>query len=444
LQAQQSKSPAELLAALPPHARELALEQLSDEALKALHYSWDFLARPHQREPDGNWRIWLVMAGRGWGKTRTGAEWIRDKVESGTYRRIALVGRTSADVRDVMVEGPSGLVAVSSPEMKPVYEPSKRRVIWPNGATAIMFSAEEPDLLRGPQVEGAWCDELAAWKYTESFDQLMFGLRLGSDPRCVVTTTPRPVPVIRSLMASESTYLTTGSTYENRSNLAPQFFEEMIKRYEGTALGRQELYAEVIDEMPGALWNRELLEGCRISRKDLPALARVVVAIDPSIEGTRNETGIVVCGLGVDGHGYVLADKSMMGTPDQWARRAVAAYHEFQADRIVAEVNQGGEMVERVLRTVDEDIPYKKVRASKGKLARAEPIAAFYEQGRVFHMEHFGKMEDQMCSYVPGERKSPDRLDAMVWGLSEIMLNRKVAREYEVSNFGLRAPPWKL
>ena len=440
--AQQNKSPAEILSLLPAHARSTILDNLTDKALAALPYSWDFLARPNQKAPKGDWRIWLIVAGRGWGKTRCGAEWIRERVETGQCKRIALVGRTAADVRDVMAEGPSGLVAVGSPGMQPKYEPSKRRLIWPNGAVATMFSADEPSLLRGPQFDAGWCDELAAWKYTESFDQLMFGLRLGNDPRCIVTTTPRPVPIIRTLLAAKSTAITKGTTYENRSNLAPQFFEEIVKRYEGTALGRQELYAEVIDEMPGALWTRELMETCR--PKSVPAMVRTVVAVDPSVEGTRNETGIVVCAQGEDGHGYVLADRSMMGSPDQWAKRVVRTFHEFNADRIVAEVNQGGEMVERVIRTVDEDVPYKKVRASKGKMARAEPIAAFYEQGRVFHVEHFGKLEDQMCSYVPGDTKSPDRLDALVWGLSEIMLSRKVVREYQVSDFGLRAAPWKL
>ena len=442
MQSNQNKSPAELLALLPQHARELALEALSDEALASLPYSWEFLARPNQRTPPGDWRIWLIMAGRGWGKTRCGAEFVRARVESGECRRIALVGRTAADVRDVMAEGPSGLVAVSSPGMKPVYEPSKRRLIWPNGAVATMFSADEPKLLRGPQFDLGWCDELAAWKYTDSFDQMLFGLRLGNDPRCIVTTTPRPVPVIRGLMNSDTTVMSKGTTYENRSNLAPQFFADIVKRYEGTALGRQELYAEVIDEMPGALWTRELLEICRAA--EVPEMVRIVVAVDPSVEGTRNETGIVVCGQGEDGHGYVLADRTMMGTPDKWATRVVRTFHEFKADRIIAEVNQGGEMVERVIRTVDEDVPYKKVRASKGKTARAEPIAAFYEQGRVFHVEHFGKLEDQMCSYVPGDPKSPDRLDALVWGLSEIMLSRKVVREYRVSDFGVRATPWKI
>ena len=438
-----NKSPAEILSLLPKHAREKFLDNLSDDALRLLPYSWDFLARPTQKAPPGDWRIWLIMAGRGWGKTRCGAEWIREQVESGKARRIALVGRTSADVRDVMAEGPSGLVAVASPGMKPTYEPSKRRLIWPNGAVATMFSADEPNLLRGPQFDLGWCDELAAWKYTESFDQLMFGLRLGTDPRCIVTTTPRPVPVIRELMASKNVIITKGSTYENKSNLAPQFFEEIVKRYEGTALGRQELYAEVIDEMPGALWSREVLETCRPRFKP-PEMVRTVVAVDPSVEGTRNETGIVVCAQGEDGHGYVLADRSIMGSPDKWAKKVVRTFHEFKADRIVAEVNQGGEMVERVIRTIDPNVPYKKVRAAKGKIARAEPIAAFYEQGRVFHMEHFGKLEDQMCSYVPGETKSPDRLDALVWGLSEIMLNRKAQRDYRVGDFGLRVAPWRI
>jgi predicted phage terminase large subunit-like protein len=438
----QNKSPAEILSLLPKHARDAVLEALSDGALQDLEHSWEFLARPTQLPPGGDWRIWLVMAGRGWGKTRCGSEWVRSHVESGRAKRIGLVGRTAADVRDVMVEGPSGLIAVAAQEMRPKYEPSKRRLVWPNGAMATMFSAEEPKLLRGPQFDLGWCDELAAWKYTESFDQMMFGLRLGNDPRCIVTTTPRPVPVIRELMSNNAVVLTKGNTYENRSNLAPQFFDDIVKRYEGTALGRQEIYAEVIDEMPGALWTRELLETCR--PPEVPDLVRVVVAVDPSIVGTRNETGIVVCAQGDDGKGYVLADRSTMGSPDHWARRVVQTYHEFQADRIVAEVNQGGDMVERVLRTVDEDIPYKKVRASKGKLARAEPIAAFYEQGRVFHVKHFSKLEDQMCSYVPGDTKSPDRLDALVWGLSEIMLNRKVVREYQVSDFGMRAAPWKI
>jgi len=437
------KSLAQVLADLPAVDRDGLLATLSGDALLALKENWTFLARPKQLPPDGNWRMWLVMAGRGFGKTRTGAEWIRGLVESGQARRIGLVGRTAADVRDVMVEGPSGLIPISPNGMRPIYEPSKRRISWPNGAIAQMFSADEPNLLRGPQFDAAWCDELAAWKYNEAFDQLMFGLRLGSDPRCVITTTPRPVKVIRDLIQSENCVVTTGSTYENRANLAPQFFEEIVKRYEGTALGRQEIYAEVIDEMPGALWGRELLEKCRIKEVDTP-LVRTVVAVDPAMGGTRNETGIIVAAVDITGRGIVLEDCSVRATPDQWARKAIFAYHKYKADRIVAEVNQGGDLVERVLRTVDEKVSYKKVRASKGKLARAEPVAALYEQGKVVHLGHLLKLEDQMCSYVPGDRGSPDRLDALVWGLSDLMLSKKQVMSLAVGNFGVRAPPWKL
>ena len=439
---QSNLSPAEQLARLPKKDQDALLDLLSDEALTALKYSWEFMARPKQLPPSGKWRIWLIMAGRGFGKTRTGAEWIRGLVESGEAKRIALVGRTSADVRDVMAEGPSGIVSISPPHMRPKYEPSKRRLIWPNGAVATMFTADEPNLLRGPQFDAAWCDELAAWKYTESFDQLMFGLRLGSDPRCIVTTTPRPIRIIRELMASKSCVVTKGSTFENKANLAPQFFQEIVNRYENTALGRQELYAEVIDEMPGALWSRELLAKSRT--KEEPEFVRVVVAVDPAMAGNRNETGIVICGIDKDNKGYVIDDFSVCASPDQWAARAISAYHLYKADRIVAEVNQGGDLVERVLRTKDEDISYRRVSATKGKLARAEPIAALYEQSKVFHMKHFEKLEDQMCSYVPGDGASPDRLDALVWGLTDLMLNRKAVINYSVSDFGIRAAPWKL
>lgn len=437
-----NSSPAELLAQLSKADRDKLLDSLSDTALDALKYNWDFMGRPKQLTPPGDWRIWLIMAGRGFGKTRTGAEWIRGLVESGRAKRVALVGRTSADVRDVMAEGPSGLIPIATPSMRPKYEPSKRRLIWPNGAVATMFTADEPNLLRGPQFDAAWCDELAAWKYTEAFDQLMFGLRLGSDPRCVITTTPRPIQIIRDLMESKSCFITKGSTYENAVNLAPQFFHDIINKYEGTTLGRQELYAEVIDEMPGALWSRSLIEKCRVSKEE-PDIIRVVVAVDPAMGG-KNETGIVVCGTDSEGKGYVLDDCSIRATPDQWAQKAINTYHLYKADRIVAEVNQGGDLVERVLRTKDDNISYKRVSAMKGKVARAEPVAALYEQGKVFHMKHFGKLEDQMCSYVPGDRKSPDRLDALVWGLTDIMLNRRSVTDYKVSDFGLRAAPWKL
>jgi len=439
----EEKSLAQVLADLPDADRARMLDALSAETLSDLMNSWEFLARPKQKPPAGNWRIWLIMAGRGFGKTRTGAEWVRGKVEAGTARRIALIGRTAADVRDVMVEGPSGIIAISAPGMVPTYIPSKRKLVWPNGAVAQMFSADEPNLLRGPQFDCAWADELAAWKYYEAFDQVMFGLRLGSDPRCVVTTTPRPVKIIRDLLAAKNCTVTTGSTFENRANLAPQFFEEIVKKYEGTSLGQQELYAQVIDEMPGALWSRDLLENCR-TNEVTHSLVRTVVAIDPAMGGTKGETGILVCAVDTQGHGVVLEDCSIRGTPDQWARKAVFAYHKYQADRIVAEVNQGGDLVERVLRTVDENVSYKKVRASKGKMARAEPIAALYEQGKVIHLGHFLKLEDQMCSYVPGETTSPDRLDALVWGLTDLLLGKRQVLSLAVGDFGLRTAPWKM
>lgn len=360
------------------------------------------------------------MAGRGYGKTRAGAEWVRRKVETGAARRIALVGATAADVRDVMVEGPSGILAVS-PDPKPRYESSKRRVTWPNGAIAMLFSADEPDRLRGPQHDLAWADEMAAWRRPEAWDMLMLGLRLGQNPQCIVTTTPRPVPHIKALLRSPTTTVTRGSTYENLDNLAPAFREKIIAQYEGTRLGRQELYAEVLDDTPGALWQRSMLDAALVT--SLPDLVRIVVGVDPAASDNEGaaETGIIVAGIGKDGHGYVLEDLTVRASPAGWAAQAVSAYHKYQADRIVAEVNQGGDMVTHTIRTVDDRAAVRTVRASKGKEVRAEPIAALYEQGRVHHLGMFGPLEDQLCGWVPGD-KSPDRLDALVWALTDLML----------------------
>lgn len=328
---------------------------------------------------------------------------------------------TAADARDVMVEGESGILAVSPPWNRPVYEPSKRRVVWPNGAMATLYSAEEPERLRGPQHDVAWADELAAWKYPEAWDQLQFGLRLGPDPRVVVTTTPKPIRVLKAILAHPATALTRGSTYENAANLPPAFLEKIIARYEGTRLGRQELFAEILEDVPGALWKREQLENLRAVR--VPELVRVVVGVDPAAGASElgSETGIVVAGLGADGRGYVLEDASLAASPDAWARAAVAAYHKYGADRLVAEVNQGGDMVRHTVYTVDRKVAFKPVRASRGKQIRAEPVAALYEQGRVHHVGQLGALEDQMCTWVPGE-KSPDRLDALVWALTELMI----------------------
>ena len=366
-----------------------------------------------------------MLGGRGAGKTRAGAEWVRTQVEGTQAGRIALIGETYADAREVMVDGPSGLLVISSASMKPKYEASRRRLLWPNGAVAQVFSATEPESLRGPQFDAAWADELAKWRYAEAaWDMLQFGLRLGERPRQVVTTTPRPVPLVKRLLKDGATAVTKASTYANRANLADAFFRSVITRYEGTRLGRQELDAELIDDNPHALWNRALLEENRVAA--LPELTRVVVAVDPPVTSgpSADECGIVVAGRDGRGHGYVLDDRSLPRvSPLAWANRTAKAYRDHGADRIVAESNQGGDMVSTVIRQVMPDAPVKLVRASRGKFTRAEPVAALYEQGRVHHVGHFAKLEDQLCDYVPGEaRKSPDRMDALVWALTELML----------------------
>jgi len=406
------------------------LSSLSEEEALMLLYEWRFWARPNQLPPE-NWRqVWLILAGRGFGKTRTGAETVRWMVEAGRAKRIALVAPTAADARDVMVEGESGILAISRPDFKPEYEPSKRRITWPNGAMAFTYSAEEPDRLRGPQHDFAWCDELATWKYPDdTWDNLIFGLRLGDNPRVVVTTTPKPIPLVRKLVNDPETVVTRGSTYENAANLPPSFLKEIRDKYEGTRLGRQEIYAEILDDVPGALWNRTMLDELRV--KKAPELIRIVVAIDPAVTSGEDsdETGIIVAGKGVDGHAYVLDDLSCRLSPDGWARRAVDAYHRYEADRIVAEVNNGGDLVEATIRTVDSKAAYKAVRASKGKRTRAEPIAALYEQGKIHHVGSFPLLEDQMCNFTPdGYDGSPDRVDALVWALTELMLKGERAK----------------
>jgi phage terminase large subunit-like protein len=325
-----------------------------------------------------------------------------------------------------MIEGPkSGLLAVCDP--RPLYEPSRRQITWPNGAIATTYSADEPDRLRGPQHDAAWCDEPAAWKYaTDAWDMLMFGLRLGDNPRVVATTTPRPIELIRSLLASPHTVVTRGHSRENEENLAPQFFEDIVGKYEGTRLGRQELEGELLDDVPGALWIRAQIDKLRV--KEVPELTKVVVAIDPAMTSGEkaDETGIVAAGIGSNGEWYVLADRSCRDTPDGWARRAVGLHGELTGDRIVAEVNNGGDLVEHTLRTIDKQIPYKAVHASRGKRVRAEPIAALYEQGKVHHVGSFPQLEDQMCNFVPDNYdESPDRVDALVWALTELQVNFK-------------------
>ncbi|HYL48663.1 MAG TPA: terminase family protein [Stellaceae bacterium] len=393
---------------------------------------WEFWARPNQLPPPGDWRVWLLLAGRGFGKTRSGAEFVRARVESGLASRVALVGPTASDVRDVMIEGESGLLAISGEDWRPAYEPSKRRLTWPNGAVALAFSADEPERLRGPQHDLAWCDELAAWRYAAAWDNLLLGLRLGSDPRAVVTTTPKPNRLVRDVLASPGTVVTRGSTFDNAANLAPAFLDTVVRRYQGTRLGRQELEAELLDDVPGALWSRDAIEAARVTAA--PDLSRIVVAIDPAASSGEgaDETGIVVAGLAHDGRVYVLDDLSGRMSPRAWALKAIAAYRKFAADRIVAEINNGGEMVEATLRSVQSDAPFRALRASRGKAVRAEPVAALYEQGRVHHVGGLPALEDQLCAFTAdfdraASGTSPDRLDALVWAVTDLMANRDAA-----------------
>ncbi|HTV88005.1 MAG TPA: terminase family protein [Stellaceae bacterium] len=373
--------------------------------------------------------MWLLLAGRGFGKTRAGAEFVRREIAAGRARRVALVGPTALDVRNVMIEGDSGLLNIGPHRRRPRYEPSKHRLTWKNGAVAETFSADEPDRLRGPQHDLAWCDELAAWRYPAAWDMLMFGLRLGRDPRVVVTTTPRPIRLIRDLLADRHVAVTRGRTIENRANLAPAFLDAIVAKYAGTRLGRQELDAEILDDLPGALWTHALIEAGRIAAA--PAdLARIVVAIDPAVStgAASDETGIIVAGRDAAGRGYVLADTSGRLAPAEWAQAAAVAYRAHRADRVVAEINNGGDLVEATLRVTDPAVAFRAVRASRGKAARAEPVAALYEQGRVHHVGAFPALEDQMCAFAPdfdraAQGWSPDRVDALVWALTELFVD---------------------
>ena len=415
------------LASLPEPLRNELLASLSLEQCEGLTNDWYFWARDKQVPPEGIWRVWLLLAGRGFGKTRTGGELVRSMVETGRAGRIALVAPTAADARDVMVEGESGLLALAPSSDRPRYEPSKRRLSWQNGAIATTYSADEPERLRGPQHDFAWCDELAAWRYPQAWDMLMLGLRLGEDPRAVITTTPRPTKLIRALVADQTVILTCGSTAENEANLAPAFLSQIIGRYAGTRLGRQELDAEILEDAPGALWNHGLIEAGRVT--GAPDLVRIVVAIDPAASSAEHadETGIVVAGKDIAGNGYILADVSGHYSPHEWARAAIAAYRAHGADRVVGEVNNGGDMVEATLRMIDPSVAFTAVRAARGKTARAEPVAALYEQGRVHHVGALPALEDQMCAFVVDFDRahagfSPDRVDALVWALSELLV----------------------
>lgn len=432
------RSGAGLVASAPAAERERFLSDLSTGGLLALPYLFEFWAMPHQLPPEADWRSWVIMGGHGAGKTRGGAEWVRSMVEGprpmsrGRARRVALVGETLDQVREVMVFGDSGIMACSPPDRRPEWSATRRCLTWPNGAQAMAFSAHDPEGLRGPQFDAAWVDELAKWKRgQEAWDMLQFALRLGEHPQQCVTTTPRNVGVLKALLANPSTVSTHAPTEANRANLAGSFLEEVRARYAGTALGRQELDGILLEEVEGALWSLPAIEACRVA--ELPEFDRIVVAVDPPVTGTgrSDECGIIVVGAQLQGppqdwRAVVLEDASVQGlSPAGWARAAVTAMERWGADRLVAEVNQGGDMVEAVLRQVDAMVPVTKVHASRGKVARAEPVAALYEQGRVAHLKGLHALEDQMCRMSQrgyDGKGSPDRVDALVWALTDLMI----------------------
>ncbi len=431
------KSGAAWLASAGPQEVEEFLEGLSENALMALPWLFEFWALPHQLPPEGDWKSWVIMGGRGAGKTRAGSEWVRRMVEGssaaapGLCQRVALVGETFDQAREVMVFGESGILACSPPDRRPVWEAGRRRLVWANGATATVYSAHEPEALRGPQFDAAWADELAKWKKAEDvWDMLQFALRLGEHPQQVVTTTPRNVTALKRILANASTVVTHAPTDANRAYLAESFLAEVETRYGGTRLGRQELDGVLLDDVEGALWTTARLEAARVDRT--PKLDRIVVAVDPAVTAGKasDECGIVVAGVVTEGEprdwrAYVLEDASVRGGPLDWAKAAIAAMDRHGAEKLVAEVNQGGDLVESVIRQIDPLVPFRALRAARGKGLRAEPVAALYEQGRIRHLRGLGALEDQMCQMtVRGfeGRGSPDRVDALVWAIHELMI----------------------
>ncbi|WP_163850006.1 DNA-packaging protein [Pseudooceanicola aestuarii] len=421
------------------------LDELDEGELGALPFLFEFWALPHQLPPAGDWRSWVILGGRGAGKTRAGAEWVRAQVEGaraadpGRCRKVALVGETVDQTREVMIFGESGILACSPPDRRPEWQAGRKRLVWPNGAEAQVFSAHDPEALRGPQFDAAWVDELAKWKRAgAAWDMLQFALRLGDRPQVCVTTTPRDVPLLKDLLDRPSTVVTQAPTEANRANLADSFLEEVRARYAGTRLGRQELDGEMMEAAEGALWSAAMLE--RAVVVEVPELTRVVVAVDPPVTGHAgsDECGIIVAGVLAEGpvqswRAYVLEDATVhAASPAQWAEAAIAAMARHGADRIVAEVNQGGDLVEAVIRQVDPQVPLKQVRASRGKAARAEPVAALYEQGRVRHVPGLSGLEDQLVQMTMlgwQGRGSPDRLDALVWALHELLIAHVPARQ---------------
>lgn len=427
------------LSSLPADERERIIAEIPADEVTRLHFEWLAWARDDQVSPLSTaagtpWHTWLLLGGRGSGKTRSGAEWVRAKalgredIAGEPARRLALIGLTIGQVRSVMVEGVSGLLTVHAPHERPRYDVARNEITWPNGAIAQMFAADDPDSLRGPQFDAAWCDEFAKWRRPAyAWDMLQFGLRLGTTPQAVVTTTPRGIQVLKQLIADWTTVTTRSRTLDNAANLAPGFLKQVMRRYGHTALGRQELEGEIVDQLDGGLWRREQIAAQRVTAP--PDLTRIVVAVDPPVTSNANSDacGIIVAGLGADNRGYVLADRTIRGRePIVWARAAVAAYRDYAADRIVAETNQGGDLVASVIRQVDENVPIRGVKATRGKWIRAEPVSTLYAEGRVLHVGEFVELEAQMCAFAAdglAQGKSPDRLDALVWAITDLMLS---------------------
>jgi phage terminase large subunit-like protein len=412
----------------PPAKRAQLLATICERECEQIFYDWSLWARAEQKPPPGDWVIWLILAGRGAGKTRAGAEAVREWIKD--FPIVNLIGATAADVRDIMIRGESGLLACCPPRERPRYSRSAARLDWPNGAVSLLFSAEEPDRLRGKQHMKLWCDELAAWRKPDTFDQAMLGLRIGDKPQAVITTTPRPTKIIKSLTAGKDTIVTRGSTFDNADHLAEAFLKRITARYEGREIGRQELFAEIVEEAPGALWTRALIERQRIAPADAPSdYSEIVIAVDPPARsGPRaDECGLVVAAKTAEGRYYVLADLTSQGeTPGQWGARVASAYRRFSANRVVAEINNGGEMVVDVLRQSAPHLPVRSVTATRGKYLRAEPIAAAYERGLVFHVGALPKLEDQLCMMTPdfdarAAGFSPDRADALVWAIADLL-----------------------
>lgn len=472
-----NESLAELLASLPERDRLKILGGLTEAEALALEHDWRFWGRPKQQIPEGNWLFWLILAGRGYGKTRTGGEFVRYRVKTarkgnaGDARGI-LIAPTWDDIRDTMIEGESGILAISPKHERPDWNPSKKRLVWPNGVTAKCIQAETPERLRGPQCGWFWGDEFTTWKYPDmAWSNLMFGFRLGDRLQGCLTTTPKPIKLLKAVLGNAKTHVTRGSSYENIANLATAYIQQVIKPYEGTRLGRQELNAEVLDDVPGALWNRTLLDATRVAQYKNAGLPlapkefrRIVVAIDPAATSGEdaNETGLIVAGVaeapagwvwnkagtllvpGTDLHGYVLEDLSGRYKPHEWAKIAIDALDRWKGDRIVAERNNGGEMVESTIRAVNPNVPVVTVWASRGKYTRAEPISALYEQGRIHHVGSFAQLEDQQCNFVPGgDLDSPDRMDAAVWAFTDLMLeNQPAPLGIPVLDDFARTSPW--